>query len=86
MTVRHRPREAGCVRTTTRQAVHVRHDRRGGGQFRLSGRREPLRLATFDDARRVAYLSAARRHPRELIIQDAHHRVAERELIDGVES
>jgi hypothetical protein len=45
-----------------------------------------LRLETLDHARRVAYLSAAHRHSRELIIQDAYHRVLERELIDGVES
>jgi hypothetical protein len=45
-----------------------------------------LRLETLDDARRVAYLCAAHRSPCELIIQDAYHRVLERELIVGVES
>jgi hypothetical protein len=82
----HRPREAWYVRTTNRQVVHVRQDRRGGWEVSLSRRREPLRLETFDDARRVAYLSVAHRHPCELVIQDAYHRVVERELIDGVES
>ncbi len=38
---------------------------------------------TFDDARRVAYLYAARARPCELIVHDAYHRVLHRELIDG---
>jgi hypothetical protein len=37
---------------------------------------------TLADARRVAYQCAARRHPCELVVCDAYHRVMQREIID----
>lgn len=37
----------------------------------------------LDDARRIAYLSVAPGHSRELIVRDAYRRVLHHELIDG---
>ena len=63
--------------------MHVRRGPRGDWGVVLPGHAEPVRLETLDDAKRVAYLSAAHRHPCELVVQDAHKRVLEHEFIDG---
>jgi hypothetical protein len=64
--------------------VYVRQRMRGDWAIELSGQREPICLETLDEARRVAYLTAAHGHPCELIVQDAHHRALEHEFIDDV--
>jgi hypothetical protein len=70
--------------TGSLRTVHVRQRRRGDWEVELSGQHEPICLETLDEAKRVAYLTAAHRHPCELIVQDAYHRVVEHEFIDGV--
>jgi hypothetical protein len=56
---------------------------RGAWEVGIPDRRERVACETIDDARRVAYLCAARRHPCELIVRDAYHRVIHREFFDG---
>jgi hypothetical protein len=63
--------------------VRVEHDGRGGWSVAMPNQRSRVICETFDDARRVAYLCAARTRPCELIVHDAHHRVLHREHIDG---
>lgn len=57
-------------------------DSRGRWSVDLPGGSEVI-CETLDDARRVAYLCAARRRPCELLMQDAYHRVVRREFVDG---
>jgi len=38
---------------------------------------------TFDDARRIAYLTMARAQTCELIVRDAYNRIIEHERIEG---
>jgi len=40
-----------------------------------------LTFETFDDARRVAHLRAARGGPCDLVVRNAYHRVVHRELV-----
>lgn len=63
--------------------MHVRQGSRGERKVLLPDQRETARLETLDDARRVAHLCAAHRHPCELIVQDAYRRVLQHEFIDG---
>lgn len=63
--------------------VRVEHDGRGAWSGAMPGDGDPVTCDTFDDARRVAYLCAARKRPCELIVHDAYHRVLHRELING---
>ena len=49
----------------------------------MPDQRERVTCETLDDARRVAYLCAARRRPCELIVCDAYHRVLHHEFING---
>lgn len=69
--------------TMTAVAIRVDLNRRGGWDVGLPDASEPVTCATLDEARRVAYESAADRHPCELIVYDAYHRVLHRELVDG---
>jgi hypothetical protein len=55
----------------------------GVWEVELPDRPEHVSCETLDDAKRVAYLCAAHRHPCELIVRDAYHRVLHRVLIDG---
>jgi len=63
--------------------VHVDCTPRGAWEVELPDRAEHVRCETLDDAKRIAYLCAACRHPCELIVRDAYHRVLHREFIDG---
>jgi hypothetical protein len=65
--------------------ITVRVDRTGRGAWAVAmpGQRGPVTCETLDDARRIAYLSAARRRPWELIVRDAYDRVLHREVIDA---
>jgi hypothetical protein len=63
--------------------VRVNRTGRGAWAVAMPGQREPVTWETLDDARRICYLSAARRPPCELVVCDARHRVLRREVIDG---
>ena len=56
-------------------------NRRGDWEIALSNRRDRVTCETLDEARRVAYLWAAHRHPCELVVFDADHRLLHREFI-----
>jgi hypothetical protein len=63
--------------------VRVDHTGRGAWEVTMPDQRERLTCETLDDARRVAYLCAARTRPCELIVRDAYHRVLHHEVING---
>jgi len=63
--------------------VLVARNERGGWEVAVPAGDARLTCETLDDARRVAYLCAARTGPCEVIVHDAYHRVLYRELIDG---
>jgi hypothetical protein len=71
---------AGSMSPST---VRVDLNRRGSWEIALPGERDRVTCETLDEARRVAYLCAAHRHPCELVVCDAYHRVLHREFIDG---
>ncbi|MGO9890853.1 MAG: hypothetical protein ACLP0L_23545 [Solirubrobacteraceae bacterium] len=62
--------------------VRVDVNGRGGWEVTLPGQRDGITFETLDEAQRVAYLCAAHRHPCELVVRDAYHRVLHREFID----
>jgi hypothetical protein len=59
--------------------VNVNHDRHGSWEVELPDGSKRVACETLEDAKRVAYLCAACRHPCELVVRDAYHR----EFIDG---
>jgi hypothetical protein len=61
--------------------IRVGRTRHGAWEVAVPGENRHLTCATLDDARRVAYLQASRQRPCQLVICDAYHRVAQRELI-----
>jgi hypothetical protein len=63
--------------------VRVDRSQRGEWEIALSDRSDRVRCPTLTDAKRAAYQYAARRHPCELVVRDAYHRVLHRALIDG---
>ena len=63
--------------------VRVDLNRRGGWQIALPGEHDRVTCETLDEARRMAYLCTTHRHPCELVVCDAYHRVLSREFIDG---
>ncbi len=65
-----------------RSVVHVNARRRGGWHVSLPEGSSRVACESLDEARQVAYRSAAHHGPCELIVHDAYHRVLERELID----
>lgn len=68
----------------TTSTVRVDLDRRGNWEIALSDQRNRVVFKTLDDAVRVARQCAAHRHPCELVVLDAYHRVLQREIIDDV--
>jgi len=60
--------------------VNVDHDRHGAWEVELPDGSERVVCETLEDAKRVAYLCAAPRHPCELVVRDAYHRVLHREF------
>jgi hypothetical protein len=69
--------------TSTYPTVRVDHEMRGSWEVGLPDQPSPVRCRTLEEARRVAYRAAAGRQPCELVICDAYHRVAHRELVAG---
>jgi hypothetical protein len=68
---------------TTPLAVWVDPNGRGAWDVALPDEPRHLTFQTLEAARNVAHRSAASRHPCELIVHDAYHRVIQREIIDG---
>lgn len=78
------PIDDGCMskREYEHRIVWVDRDWRGDWQVLLPDGRTCVSCETLDDARRLAYLHAARMLPCELVIRDAYHRVVDHEVID----
>lgn len=69
---------------TTPLTVWVDPNGRGAWDVALPDEPRRLTFQTLEAARNVAHRrSAASRHPCELIVHDAYHRVIQREIIDG---
>ena len=68
--------------TTHEPSIRVDFIPQGGWEVDIDDAR--ITCETLDDARRIAFLKAAHRHPCELVVRDAYHRVIEREHIDTV--
>jgi hypothetical protein len=64
------------------QTVRVLINARGEWEVLIPHDMRPLRCATIEEAERLAYQSAARTRPCEVIVHDAYHRVVHRELIN----
>ena len=64
------------------RTVRVDLDRRGNWEIALSDQRDRITCETLADARLVAHRYAAHRHPCELVVFDAYHRVVQHEIID----
>jgi hypothetical protein len=71
------------MQETAAPTVCVDCNSRGVWEVRLPEQWERIPCETLDDARRMAYLCAVRRHPCQLIVRDAYHRVLQRELVDS---
>ena len=69
--------------TATSMIVRVDLNSRGSWDVALPDEGRPVPCETLEQARRVAYETAAGRHPCELVVCDAYHRVQHRELVDG---
>ena len=75
----HDPRGPVAMAATT---VRVERTERGRWEV-VAPDHDRVMCETLDDARRAAYVSAARIAECELIVHDAYHRVLSRELIRG---
>lgn len=74
----HDPREGATI-----VAITVRMECSGRGRWEVAAPdRDRIMCETLDDARRAAYVSAARTAACELIVHDAYHRVLSRELVN----
>jgi hypothetical protein len=69
--------------TAAYPTIRIDHERHGAWEVELPDEGSPVRCSTLDEARRLAYRQAARRTPCELVICDAYHRVAHRELVNA---
>jgi hypothetical protein len=52
-----------------------------GWEIELPDQSERIACETLEEARRVAYMCAARRRPCELIVHNAYHRLIELQLV-----
>jgi hypothetical protein len=66
---------------TSYPTIRIDHDRHGEWEVELPDEVSPVVCDSLAEARRIAYRQAARRQPCELVILDAYHRVAHRELV-----
>ncbi len=64
--------------------IRIDHERHGAWEVELPDEVSPVRCSTLHEARRLAYRNAAaHQQPCELLICDAYHRVAHRELVNA---
>jgi len=63
------------------RTVRAELDGRGVWMIDLSDQREPVVCEALEEAQRAGYLCAAQRHPCELLVRDAYHRVLFSKLI-----
>jgi hypothetical protein len=63
--------------------IRIDPERHGDWEVELPDELSPVRCSTLAEARRLAYSQAANRQPCELVICDAYHRVANRELVSS---
>jgi hypothetical protein len=61
--------------------IRVEHDPHHGWEVELPDPDRPVTCPTLQEAQRLAYRLATRRQPCEVVICDAYHRVARRELV-----
>ena len=61
--------------------IRIDHERHGDWEVELPDE-APVRCRTLHEARRLAYRHAAQGQPVELVMRDAYHRVAHRELVN----
>jgi hypothetical protein len=66
--------------------VSVDPDGRGAWEVVLPDTDDHIVCATLDDARQMAYRTAARRRPCELIVHDAYHRVIQSAIVDAAQA
>lgn len=71
-----------CMTPALYPTIRIDHERHGAWEVELPDEVSPVRCSTLDEARRLAYHHAAHRKPCELVICDAYHRVAHRELVN----
>lgn len=76
-------RDAPIMPLVSPLTVNVDLDRYGAWEVELPDGSERLVCETLEDAKLVAYVCAASRHPCELVVRDAYHRVLHREFVDG---
>ncbi|MFL5862345.1 MAG: hypothetical protein ACJ780_16490 [Solirubrobacteraceae bacterium] len=68
---------------STHPTIRVDHEPHGAWEVELPDEGSRVRCSTLDEARRLANRHAANRPPCELVICDAYHRVAHRELVSA---
>ena len=73
----------GLMTPAAYPTIRIDHERHGDWEVELPDEVSPVRCSTLDEARRLAYRHAAHRQPCELVICDAYHRVAHRELVSA---
>ena len=66
--------------------VSVDPDGRGAWQVVLADTDDHIVCTTLAEARQIAYRTAARRRPCELIVHDAYHRVIQSEIVDAAQA
>jgi hypothetical protein len=63
--------------------IRIDHESHGDWEVELPDEVSPVRCRTLHEARRLAYRHAHQGQPCELVICDAYHRVAHRELVNA---
>jgi hypothetical protein len=63
--------------------IRIDHEPHGDWEVELPDEVSPVRCRTLHEARRLAYRHAAHGRPVELLMLDAYHRVAHRELVNA---
>jgi hypothetical protein len=63
--------------------IRIDHEPHGDWEVDLPDEVSPVRCRTLHEARRLAYRHAAQGQPVELVMRDAYHRVAHRELVNA---
>jgi hypothetical protein len=63
--------------------IRIDHEPHGDWEVELPDEVSPVRCRTLHEARRLAYRHASQGEPVELVMRDAYHRVAHRELVNA---